>query len=152
MSAAMPAVEAIVDLNAQFFRNSQVAERYSRSTLNTAIFGISRGDEAFSEHQDSLGATGLAFAAQQKPALWRIHKFVQDYPYPPAPIDYTFATNAGDVVVLMQREGPAPQTVSYRQSSRQFEPDGSLIHSGINIDVGDRFIMGVFSQEVDETI
>lgn len=152
MIAAMPAIDTIRELNAQFFEYQALLDIYGNSELNLALFGLSRTKDAFGEHQDSRGATGLAYAAQFKPTKWQIHKLTPSNPHPPAPLDFTFTTETGDIVVLMQREGACPPSIPYRESGSHFYEDASLIHSGVNLSWDPRYIMGVFNQQVAETL
>jgi len=152
MHAAKPALRGLVDVYNQFFGQPELVRRYGRLAPNLALFFASDGLAAFGEHQDSQGATGIALSPQPTATQWYVHNFNPDSSHPPAPIQYGFQTAKGSVVALMQREGPAPAVVPYRQSAEQFFADASLIHSGVNLEPGTRFGIGVFHQEVPETI
>ncbi len=158
MQSAQPVLSTIIDLNSKFFENTLISDIYGIRTLNLAHFFVSPADgPAIGEHQDSQGATGLAFAPQTQPTLWHIHRFIQRGNFdgtsiPPFPVDFSFNTEAGDVVVLAERRGRCPDKVEFREGTSRYYRDGSRIHSGENLTGLDRYGMGVFHQEIMETI
>ncbi len=149
MNTAQPAANQIVALNNEFFKQTPIVDRYGIRELNLAFLFVSRDASAFNEHQDGQGATGLGYASQTRPTKWTIHEFVPSRPAPPS---FTFDTERGDVVVLMEREGACPATVPFRQGTREYFEDGSLIHSGSNPNGSVRYGMSIFHGEILETI
>jgi hypothetical protein len=152
MRPAQSAVDRLMDLNDAFFEKPEIVEKYGIRRLNLAILFKSDTAEAFGEHQDNQGTTGLALAPQLQPTLWKIHEFSAEDPHPPAPVSFTFTTEVGDAVVLMEREGDCPPSVPFRQGTELYFADGSTIHSGINLTSNTRFGLGLFHQEIAETI
>lgn len=149
MRSILPAVEPMQALNQEFGQYERIKRRYDELKLNLALLGLSWSDEAFPEHQDSRGTTGLSYAAQFTRTGWSIHHFV---PEPPAPVAYTFETEPGDVVVQTEREGLPPSTVGYREGGRRFYANASLIHSGIRLDDSWRYTLALFQEDRPESL
>lgn len=153
MKSAQPVVDTINKLDSELFEFSAITDIYSPADLNIATFFASEDSDAVKEHQDSRGATNLAYAPQLHPTLWQIHTFDLEDPTPPAPVAYTFQTEPGDIVALTQRRGPAPaMTPKFGESAVRFSKNSSLIHSCVRLSAGRRFGMGIFYQEVAEQI
>lgn len=67
--------------------------------------------------------------------------------------DFKFITEAGDVVVLAERKGPAPtEPPAFRTGEHTFFEDGSRIHGGVNLGNGPRYGLGLFNEQVEEVI
>lgn len=153
MKCAQPAVNAAIGLNAALFGNPEIYRTYGGyRELNLARFALSIVEEAFPPHQDSRGNTGLAYAEQFSPTLWRIRGGQEGLPIPEAPVSYYFETESGDTVVLTERVGECPDTIPLAQGEREFFEDGSIIHGGVDLSGEPRYGLGLFCQERAETI
>ncbi len=129
-------------LHGQFFEHSAIRQRYPGAVdLNQAAFPINVGSEAFPLHQDTQGVSGLGFAVQPTRTRWQIHQVIDRSP---GPVEFTFDTEPGDTTVLLERQGPEPKQMWSEQGYYDMAPDGSLPHSGINLEDRHRYGMGLF--------
>ncbi len=142
MRSARQAFTEVNQLHSQFFDHPAIQQRYPGAVdLNQAAFPINVGDEAFPLHQDTQGVSGLGFAVQPNRTRWQIHEVVDRKP---GPVSFTFDTEPGDTTVLLERQGPEPKQMQAEQGYYDMAPDGSLPHSGINLEQRNRYGMGLF--------
>lgn len=152
MQSAQQAVEALLGVHGLFAVDEKIRAFYHDANLsqNLALFALSLSNIAFGPHQDNQGKAGLAEAAQFKPTVWTVHQLG---PAAPAPAAYTFRTEPGDIVVLKERQGPCPtEAPIFRTGEHTFMPDGSAIHSGLNITGEPRYGLGLFNEQIEERV
>lgn len=142
MRSITPAIQQLDSLADRFFEHQAIANRYPKSrALNQIALPINRGHEAFPRHQDSNAMSGLGFAVQPTLTRWHIHTVNDNIPGLPA---YTFTTEPRDVVVLAERSGPAPSQMHADRGYFDIAEDGSVVHSGVNLENRPRYGLGAF--------
>ncbi len=150
MRSARQALTEVNQLHGQLFEHPAIQQRYPGAVdLNQAAFPINVGSEAFPLHQDTQGVSGLGYAVQPTRTRWQIHEVMDRKP---GPISFTFDTEPGDTTVLLERQGPEPKQMQAEQGYYDMAPDGSLPHSGINLEARNRYGIGLFHLDYIEEV
>lgn len=129
--------------NHELLRQQHLKTRYGDTVHEISKMILNRFSpwEEFEAHQDSISETGLSFIVQTSPTLWRVHPFGPRMGMEPL----EFQTDAGDLVVMTQSSASTPKVSERYAGFTDFDPEGSVIHSGENLTNKNRFSLALFS-------
>lgn len=148
-AAASSAIDKIEELNEALYQEPEVAEVYGSEAhlLTHGLFVRVHRGRAFKRHQDSLGTRGFGFSIQTSPTLWHLQPSLT---YPDQE-DFTAETQPGDLVVICERADDLENdTLPLGYGFDKFDPRGSVVHSGYNLDNRMRYSLNMFSTEIME--
>jgi DNA-binding protein len=143
-------VEAMFDeideINEKLLAVSALKSRFgsTRHEISNVILNRFAPNEEFEKHQDSRTNTGLTFILQTSPTLWHV--------YPEGPRDgmrqLDFYTNAGDLVIMAASNDNGSTDTNRHAGFTNYDPNGSVIHSGENLTSKNRFTPALFSTPI----
>lgn len=136
----------IDDLNDSLLNTAPLLSRFGRTTHRVSSVVLNRfaPNEEFERHQDLRSDTGLTYIIQTSPTLWHIHSLGPREGM--APLD--FHTCAGDLVILAASNDNGVPSANRYAGFSDFDPNGSVIHSGENLTDKNRFTLALFSRPV----
>jgi len=148
-AATRKAIARIESLNNELYQIPEVAEIYGQEAhlVTHGLFVRVRKGRAFDRHQDSLGCRGFGFSIQTSPTVWHLEPSLTD----PDQEDFTAQTQPGDLVVIRERAGSLENdSIPIGYGFDQFDPRGSIVHTGYNTSGRMRYSLNLFSTEIME--
>ncbi|MCA9308758.1 hypothetical protein KC973_00115 [Candidatus Saccharibacteria bacterium] len=149
LSPVSPALETLLDLDAQFFEDDRLQFLYADRAVRPNVVNVSRATPrqvAFEKHQDSVNVCRLGHAVHTTDTWWTI---VGGEAPSRHETDQRFLVEAGSVVTLLERAGDKPKLDRPGQGSVYFLEDGSEVHAGENATDETRYRIALFAHEVD---
>lgn len=144
------AFDLVQGINGLIHDYPKIKEMYKGGAveLNNAVFSRAPKGMWFPRHQDSFGIRGIGYAIQTSPTLWHVEPSLTVE----GGQDFTFQTQPGDVVVLLERarDFDLYEEIQLGAGFTEFEPGGSVVHSGLNLDSQYRYGLNLFNVERDE--
>ncbi len=146
------AIGQLEGLNASLYNHKPLSDVYGTAPhpLTNALLNRTPRGKWFAQHQDSQGVRGFGFAVQTAETLWHAQPSLTIS----GSEDFTFRTHPGDVVIIRERVGDIDpdQPLPIGQGFDTFVPDGSVVHTGLNLsDTVGRYTLNLFSTEFNES-
>jgi len=137
-------------LNEELLATDVLNSRFNgvRHQISEVVLNRVAPYEEFEKHQDSRTITGLAYIMQTSPTLWHIHELGPRVGM--GPLD--FYTSAGDLVILAASRDNGSASAERHAGFSNFDPNGSVVHSGENLTNRNRFTAALFSRPPSERV
>lgn len=143
-------IETVEGINEDLYELPEVAAVYGNAPhqLTNALINRSSKNGWFASHQDSLGVRGIGYSVQTVQTMWHVRPSLTI----PGAEDFTFMTFPGDVVAIRERADDldSPDPLLLGQGFTEYYPEGSVVHSGLDLSGETRYSLNLFCTEYFE--